>query len=83
MEKIIKDITKNRPNYCHVLEVNSSYELIDVVETLTQELEAECYTKNEIKEFVETLQIYSLSEDEIEAEKIYNVCLSDIVDNCL
>ena len=76
--KIVNDISANRFNYCHVLEIGTVYELEEIVSELVNEFQHK-YTELEILEFFTTITIYYFVdeeegqiEDPEEEEKIYN-----------
>ena len=77
MNRILdKIITARNGHYCHCLEVNEVYELESIADNIIQEFE-ENYYRNEIVDFLETLQIYALNEDN--EEEIYNFSFTEYI----
>lgn len=63
MNAIVNNIIEQRNgHYVHALEVNDIYELESAVESLCEEFSKE-YTKDEIIEFFESIQIFCLIEE--------------------
>jgi len=84
MEKIIEKMYKNRFNYCHVLEVNDIYELKTNIECIYEDLKSqglygEKFKDEEIKEFINTLEIYCLDEDQ--EDEVYNFDINNYLNN--
>ena len=82
---ILNQITQNKSNYCHVLEVSTVYELEEIVSQLFEEFR-ENFDDEQILEFFNTLSIYYLvgddeQEDEQEEEKIYNFRFDEFIEN--
>ena len=78
MNTILQDITKIRFNYCHVLEVQDVFELESIIDSLYDEF-IEKYELEEIKNFINTMQIYCL--DESEEEEVYNFNVNDYLNS--
>ena len=76
MNALLNKIIENRgANYCHAVEVSSVHELENMTEAIINENENE-FSIEVITEFLETLAVYYLAEEEEEnleeEEKIYN-----------
>jgi hypothetical protein len=56
--------------YIHALEVENSYELESILDSLVNEF-SKLFTDNEIQEFIDTLEVYYIGEDPDEEEQIY------------
>ena len=77
MNKILEEIIKSRKgHYCHCLEVEEVYELECIAESITEEFQDK-HSKNEIIEFLETLGVYCLNDDN--EDDIYNFSFSEYV----
>jgi hypothetical protein len=68
MNRIIEDTLKERFNYCHVLEVHDLYELQSLIDQIydsyiNEKFYGVQYTKKEVFEFINTLEIYCLDDD--------------------
>ena len=75
MNRIIENIYKNRFNYCHVLEIDTLEDLKTSIDAIFEDLDSQpiygvTYSKDEIFEFINTLEIYCLDEDE--EDSVYN-----------
>jgi len=85
MNALLNKIIENRGgNYCHVVEVSSIYELENIAEDIVNENENE-FSIEVITEFLESLTIYYLTEEENleEEEKIYNFSFSNYINENL
>ena len=88
MNKILdKVITERNGHYCHVLELGSSYELECYIEQLYSEFEEE-FSKEEIIEFFETMEIYYYKEneeeeDKEEEEKLYSFNIANFIEEII
>lgn len=76
MNAIIEDLTKTKFNYCHVLEVTDVEELKCILDEVISSFE-ESYEWEQISDFINTLTIYCL-EDENE-EEVYNFDISEYI----
>lgn len=74
-----KVIEKRNGHYCHALEVSDLYELQSAVDSLYNEFTKDGFTKDEIIEFFESLELYCL-EDENEDE-IFSFIFADYINN--
>jgi hypothetical protein len=63
-------IEKRNGMYIHAVEVENAYELESIFEQLVQEFEND-YTSEVIQDFIDTLQIYYLGENEEEEKEVY------------
>lgn len=80
MNPILEKVLENRNgHYVHALEVDSIAELESCIDALVDELVREEYDKADIRDFVESLSIYYLSEveNEEDEEEVYNYDVSD------
>ena len=68
------------PNYCHVVEVESVYELESIIESLYAEFNNE-YEEDEIIEFISSLPVYSLNDDN--EDEIYNFNITEFLTNLI
>jgi hypothetical protein len=88
--KIFNTICENKNNYCHNLEVSTTYEIENCIESIWCEFH-EIATIKELKEFFNTMIIGYYESDEndqqIENEKneneIYNFDINDFIDQNL
>ena len=76
--RILEEVLINRFNYCHVLEVNSLYELQSTIDSLYDGWINEGaygikYSHSEVVKFLSTLEIYCLDEDEEEEVYSFNI----------
>ena len=62
LNPILENVLKNRINYCHVIEVNNTYEIECIIESIIDENENE-YGLNNCIEFLTSLQIYCLDDE--------------------
>lgn len=69
---IINDIMERKPNYCHVLEVEDIFELQSIIENLVDEF-TDNYSADDIIEFFNTIEIYSLNDANDDAIYDFNV----------
>ena len=70
--KILEDILDKRKGlYVHALEVNDAYELECCIEQLTEEFIND-YPITMIVDFITTMEIYYLGDDEDEERRVYN-----------
>lgn len=86
MNPILEKVLENRGGmYIHALEVDSVAELESYIDALVDELVREEYDKEDIRQFIESLQIYYLSEieNEEDEEAVYNYNVSDRLDYLL
>ena len=75
MYKVLNYIIEERKgHYCHCVEVSSVYELECIAESIVNEFE-ELFTETEILEFLESLTVYSLSDEN--EDSIYNFSFTD------
>jgi hypothetical protein len=83
MNAILNKIIEARNgHYCHALEVATVYEIECTVEQIYSEFIGE-HDEKVIIGFFESMQVYSLSEDETETEEIYNFNFSEFITNNL
>jgi len=69
MNTILETILKNRQgHYCHAIEVCSAYEIICIIEDIANEFPEA--TKEELNDFFNNIDVYSLNEDD--EEEIHN-----------
>ena len=76
--RILEEVLKNRFNYCHVLEVDSLYELQSIIDNLYDGWINEGaygiqYSHNEVVDFLGSLEIYCLEEEEEEEVYEFNI----------
>ena len=88
---IFNTILKNKKNhYCHALEVSSSYEIENVIESIWIEFQ-DIATIDELKDFFNTIELYYYEENEqgeqIEIQEnedeVYNFNFDEFIDNNL
>lgn len=84
-----KILNSSKGIYVHALEVMTKYELEAILGQLIEEFRGE-YTNLEIKEFIETLEIYHIEDDELTEEmnqenetEIYNFNTEEFLNNNL
>ena len=65
MNKIFEEISQKRSNYCHCVEVSSVYELENIAETIFEEF-SEKYGKKEVIDFLNSLTVYYLENEDNE-----------------
>lgn len=88
MNKLFNHILQTRNgHYCHVVEVNSPYELESIVESIYDEF-SDQFTIDDIKEFFNTIQVYFLESDDLSEEQntyleneVYSFNFNDYIDN--
>ena len=69
MNPILEMILDNRKGmYLHALEVEDSYELQSILESLVDGF-SDKFSKEQIKDFIDTLKIYSLND--INSDEVY------------
>ena len=71
MNPILEKMYKERVIYCHVLEVNNVHELERVIENSTEQLIKD-FTIEDVTEFITTLGIYYLGDNEDEERRVFN-----------
>jgi hypothetical protein len=78
MRKTIFDIIceSRNNNYCHCVECSETYELESIAESIYDEFE-ETHTKEEITDFLESLTVYALKEEN--EEEIYKFSFTKFV----
>jgi len=78
-ESIIDIIIKSRNgHYCHCVEVENVYQLEMIAETIFSDF-IDTHTKEDILEFLETLEVYSLDDDN--EEDIYDFSFTEYVND--
>lgn len=80
LEKVIE---RRKGHYCHVVEVSTVYELEVIAEAIVSENKND-FSIEVITEFLETLDIYYLAEEEEneqEREAIYNFSFTEYINN--
>ena len=90
MNSILNKIIEERKgHYCHVVEVSSVYELESICENIFSEYEEE-ETIETIIEFLETLTVYFLNDEELSEEEnetneeeVYNFVFSNFINSNL
>jgi hypothetical protein len=87
MNKILdKVITERKGHYCHAVELGSAYELECCIEQLYSEFEEE-FSKEDIIEFFETMDIYYYKEegeeDSKEEEELYNFNIANFIEEII
>jgi hypothetical protein len=82
MNPILEDIYKKRVIYVHALEVNDVYELESCVEQLVDEF-IDNYNIKDIIDFITTLEIYYLGDDEDEERRVFNFDVENKVKDLL
>ncbi len=79
MNPILNNIIEARGGqYCHVIEVETVWELGEAVESLYSEF-IDLYSIDDIKDFFNTLQVYALNDEN--EEEIYNFNFNECIDN--
>ena len=69
MNKLFNHIAQSKNgHYCHVVEVNNTYELESIVESIYDEF-IDRFTIEDIKEFFNTIQVYFLESDYLSEEQ--------------
>jgi uncharacterized protein (UPF0305 family) len=72
MNAIIEKLNEARNgNYCHCLEVENVSELESNFQSIVDEFQDD-FTTEEIQDFINTLSIYYLGDDETEENEVYN-----------
>ena len=85
MNALLNKIIEHRDgHYCHVVEVSTVYELEIIAESIVRENGKE-FSIEVIKEFLESLTIYYLSEDKEDSEEdnVYSFSFTDYINNHL
>ena len=78
--KILDQVYNARKGYyCHCVEVNTAYDLEIIAETIYNDFIDE-YTVEDVIEFLETLEVYSL--DDENEEEIYNFDFTEFINQC-
>lgn len=78
MNRLFDKILKERKGfYVHALEVNNTYDIESVIESVI--LQNEDFTENEYIEFFESIELYYLGDDPAEEEKVYNFSFEDYI----
>lgn len=80
MNLLLEKISKSRPYYCHVIEVESVEELKNVTESIHSE-NIEEFSIDIILEFLESLTVYCLDDDN--EEEVYNFSFTDYINKNL
>ena len=84
MNAIIKKIRLKNPTYIHVIEVDSTKEIEEVVNNKCKQL-LKGFPKDEVEDFITSLHIYSTNEDEDVSDEIcyfdLKGCVRSIIDN--
>jgi len=75
LDKIIED---RKGHYCHALEVNDTYELESIVESLIDDLGEE-YLESEYIEFFQSMELYYLGDDDKTEQEVYNFDFSEYI----
>ena len=75
LDKIIED---RKGHYCHALEVNDTYELESIVESLIDDLGEE-YLESEYIEFFQSMELYYLGDDDKKEQEVYNFDFSEYI----
>ena len=79
--KLLDHIIKVRGgHYCHCIEVENTYDLQNIAESIVTEFIND-FTQEEITEFLESLEVYYLGNDESEEEAVYNFSFTDYLTN--
>jgi hypothetical protein len=75
MNAIIENLYKNRPNYCHVLEVGTLEELEEIILSLHQEFTEDFnnYSDKDILDFFNTINIMYYTEEEENEEEEHKI----------
>ena len=71
MNPILENMYKKRVIYVHALEVNDVYELESIIEELVDEF-IDDYSIKDIIDFVTSLEIYYLGDDDDEERRVFN-----------
>ena len=72
MNKIVDRMLEIRKgHYCHALEVNDIYELHNVIDYVYNEFVEE-FGKEEVIDFLQTLELYYLGNDPVQEKEIYD-----------
>lgn len=80
METILDKVIKTRNgNYIHVLEVESTYEIENVISAISYEYRR--YGIEALKEFFNTMTIYYIGDDEETENEVYDFNIDDYIDN--
>lgn len=79
-ESIFNTILRNRPLYCHAIEVENLYEYKSAIEAIYNEF-IETHTVEDIKDFFNSIQLYSLSDEEEVTDQIYDFITDDYIDS--
>lgn len=69
---IFDEVSKNRPNYVHVIEVEDVEELKSTLDSLCDDFDGK-YSPKEIFEFISSLQVYCLDDENCDEVYDYNV----------
>lgn len=69
---IFDEVSKNKPNYVHVIEVEDVEELKSTLDSLCDEFDGK-YSPKEIFEFISSLQVYCLDDENCDEVYDYNV----------
>ena len=79
MNRILNKILEDRKGqYCHALEVNDTYELESIIESLIDELGEEYY-ESEYIEFFQSMSIYYLGDNKETEQEVYDFNFSDYI----
>ena len=72
MNKIVDRMYEVRQgHYCHALEVNDVYELQSAIDAIYEEFVDE-FGKEEVIDFLQTLELYYLGSDPVQEKEIYD-----------
>jgi hypothetical protein len=69
-------------NYCHAMEVSDVHELESVAEQILFEFH-EVFSEDEIIEFLETMSVYYLGENEKMENEVYEFSFRDYLEDTL
>ncbi len=78
MNKILEELTTSKKgHYCHAVEMESKYDLENLADVVCRDF-GEKYGKEEVVDFLETLEMYALDEDK--EEEIFSFSFADYVE---
>ena len=69
-------------NYCHAIEVEDVYELENIAEQVIFEFD-EMFSEDEIIDFLETMSVYYLGENEEMENEVYDFSFRDYIKDTL
>ena len=79
---IVSDLlSKRNGNYCHCVEFEQAYELECFIEQCVENFARDCYTADEIREFINSLTIYALNDDY--EQEVYDFDVQECLESCL